>query len=126
MKKSISKKIISGLLAATLIFGMNTVPAKAAAVTTSHHHSTATYNLYVRKSGSVDVLGIMTLSKDSNNVYTTFTASTNCGSTTTYVSQMDSSYSPKTATSVPYNTSLRASKAVVRPTNIYGYCTVNY
>ena len=124
--KKFSRRFLSGLLAATMFFGINTIPAKAKAVSTGVHHSSGTYVLYVRESGSEKLLGKMTLSKDSSHVYNTFTADQNCGATSISVSQSNSSYKTNSTTSVAKNGSVRVEKSVASPTYIYGYCTVNY
>ena len=124
--KKFNKRIISGLLAVTMFFGINTIPAKAEAVSTGVHHSSGTYVLYVRESGSANLLGKMTLSKDSISVKNTFTAVENCGTTSVSVSQTNSSYKTNSTAGVKANGSVVVSKSVSNPTYIYGYCTVKY
>lgn len=124
--RKFNKRIISGLLAATMFFGINTIPAKAKAVSTGVHHSSGTYVLYVRESGSEKLLGKMTLSKDSSHVYNTFTADRDCKTTSVSVSQTNSSYKTNSTAGVKVNGSVLVSKSVSNPTYIYGYCTVNY
>ena len=127
MKKIISKKkLVAGVLSAVLMFGMTVLPVNAESVTTNTYNTSSTYVLYVREIGSTDLLGTMTLSKDTSYVYNTFTASQPCKETTTFVSNMSSSYSPKTVTSLAINASVIAKKYVRNATNVYGYCTVEY
>ena len=111
--KKFSRRFLSGLLVATMFFGINTIPAKAKAVSTGVHHSSGTYVLYVRESGSDTLLGKMTLSKDSSHVYNNFYASKTCGATSISVSQTNSSYKTNSSTGVIANTSISVSKSVI-------------
>lgn len=126
MRKSNKKKLLTGMMAAILVVGMNSVPANAASVTTDVHSSSGGYVLYVRKSGSDDLLGTMSFSKDSSYVYNTFTASQDCKTTTAYVSGSSTGYQSKTVSSLSIGASVIAKKKVSNPTVVYGYCTVGY
>ena len=122
------KKIFITVMALIIAFGICVVPAKAASVNTGEHSSSGTYNLYVRKMGSTDILVYMKLSKDIIAVYNTFTAAQNCGSVTVYVSNTNanSSYKSNSVVSLPQNASVIAKKSVSNPSIIYGKCSVSY
>lgn len=62
-------KRVMGLFAMIAVLTINLVPTNAQNVNTGIHSSTGTYNLYIRKSGSTESLGRMTLYHDVSHAY---------------------------------------------------------
>lgn len=126
--KMVSKKLLVGILIVMMSVGMVSIQADAATVITDVHSCIAAgYTFYVRESGSTTELGTMYLTKDSEKVSNTFTASKYCKSVTVYVS--DTSYltlNQKTLHMLYSGDSVSINKTVEKPTIVYGKCSVTY
>lgn len=127
--KMVNKKLLVGILTLMMSVGMVSIRSNAATVITDVHScSTAGYTFHIRESGSTTELGTMYLTKDSENVYNTFTASKYCKSVTVYVS--DASYgftqNQKTGRNLYSGDYVSHYKTVKEPTIVYGKCSVTY
>lgn len=127
--KMVNKKLLAGILTLMVAVGMVSIRSNAATVITDVHSCIcAGYTFYVRESGSTTDLGTMYLTKDSEKVSNTFTASKYCKSATVYVS--DTGYgltlNQKTLHGLNAGNSVKINKTVKEPTIVYGKCAVTY
>ncbi|MBD5097210.1 MAG: hypothetical protein HDT40_09505 [Lachnospiraceae bacterium] len=125
--KMVNKKLLVGILTLMMSVGMVSIQADATTIITDvHYTSTAGYTFHIRESGSTTELGTMYLTKDSKNVYNTFTASKYCESVTAYVSGTNSGFKDFTVSKISAKYSFTVTKSVDKPTIVYGKCSVTY
>ncbi len=127
--KMVNKKLLAGILILMMSVSMISIRSNAATVITDVHSCmTAGYTFYVRESGSATLLGTMYLTKDSEKVTNTFTASKYCKSVTVYVS--DTSYgftlNQKNLHRLNAGDFVKITKTVENPDKVYGKCSVTY
>ena len=91
LQRGIKNKIMVAVLMVVMLFGMNTIPVDAAAVTTAIVSAASGHTLYVRESGSITVLGTMYLQRKSGSISNTFTASKTCIEAIVFVSSKERS-----------------------------------
>ena len=93
--KILKNKLMVAAMLVVMVLGTMAIPSHAESVTTKVYGGNAAYNYYVRKSGKVDLLGIMRVARelDKNGkviaVTNTFTAKTSCSKVTVWVSEKE-------------------------------------
>lgn len=93
--KILKNKLMVAAMLVVMVLGTMAIPSHAESVTTKVYGGNVAYNYYVRKSGKVDLLGIMRVARelDKNGkviaVTNTFTAKTSCSKVTVWVSEKE-------------------------------------
>ena len=93
--KILKNKLMVAAMLVVMVLGTVAIPSHAESVTTKVYGGNAAYNYYVRKSGKVDLLGVMRVARklDKNGkviaVTNTFTAKTSCSKVIVWVSEKE-------------------------------------
>ena len=125
LQRGIKNKIMVAVLMVVMLFGMNTIPVDAAAVTTAIVSAASGHTLYVRESGSITVLGTMYLQRKSGSISNTFTASKTCIEAIVFVSSKESNFKANSKSQLLAGQSVKVEKSV-EASYAYGYCTISY
>ncbi|MDE6025842.1 MAG: hypothetical protein K2G45_10360 [Lachnospiraceae bacterium] len=126
-KNTFKKRIMATIMAMLMAVSIVSIKADAASVGTGTISTMGPYNFYVREAGNTNLLGIMSLWKDSGKVYNKFTAKKKCSSVTLNVTNLSGGRPVSdTKADLGTNDSFTISKEATNPTYIYGSCTVYY